>query len=208
MNYVHVRPLAGKILRPLALAGLLCAASAAQGAVSLSITDGVGDPHAISLTSGETFNLTISVIAQNSISGISYYLNAPGPGAGKFQITGRQNVGTVFSDWVTLPPQFTDVVLAETPSKDLGAEVPLGNPNVVPGTYFLANFTVSTAGIAPGIYTIVADRNLSMAMDNDFNVYDDVNSNTYTVTVVPEPGTAALTLGGLGLLGLRRRRVA
>jgi hypothetical protein len=74
------------------------------------------------------------------------------------------------------------------------------NDPLPPGSYFVSTVTlVPTSGAyTPGVYHIHLDSR-GIVADNNFNDHE-ITSNTFTVTVVPEPATVGLAvLGGVML---------
>ncbi len=83
---------------------------------------------------------------------------------------------------------------------------PFASLGLSPGSSF--NFDVYTSGGGGGDGAVDALANPSQSIADWGDPYDSVLQDTYTITVIPEPGTLALVgLGGLALVaGLRRRR--
>ncbi len=87
------------------------------------------------------------------------------------------------------------VPVANLSLEDLVVSVAANTPL---GTYMFKTSTISTAGAAA--YSDVVDSN--------GNAYEATSPGTFSITVVPEPGAAALLLAGailVGGAGLRRR---
>jgi MYXO-CTERM domain-containing protein len=173
----------------------------AHAVAGLSLTDSIGAPNAISISPGQSFSITMTLTATTEqLIGAGYSLVAPGAGAGKFTLVSRDVVGTPFSDLIVA--NVSNTTVSDVATVNLGGLVE--STPVQPGSYFLANYVISSsATLSPGIYTLQADPN-AVAPDPSFNSVP-LSTSTYQVTVVPEPGTAALALGGLGLLGALRR---
>jgi hypothetical protein len=92
---------------------------------------------------------------------------------------------------------------------DMGGVIANPNQPLPPGSYFVSTMSLSySASLAPGVYHIFFDSRTTV-VDGNFNDHG-VTANQFTVTIVPEPATAGLTvLGGVMLLGFvwRARRV-
>jgi uncharacterized protein (TIGR03382 family) len=184
----------------------LSVAPSATALTGISLLDSIGDPTKVSISPGDSFLVTLRLNASvEQLIGTTYSLVATGAGAGKFRLVARDVVGTVFSDLTT--PNISNTTLTEVASVDLGGTVQNFPTPAQPGNLFLADYTiVSDSTLAPGVYVLQAGTN-SIALDNAFNSLP-LSSSTYQVTVVPEPGTAVLAFGGLGVLSamMRRRR--
>jgi hypothetical protein len=174
----------------------------AHAAAGISLTDNIGDPTAISISPGQSFSITLRLSATTEqLIGAGYSLVAPGAGAGKFTLVSRDIVGTPFSDPVV--SNVSNTVLSDIATVNLGGLVD-ATP-VQPGSYFLANYVIaSSPTLSPGVYTLQGDPN-AVASDPAFTSIP-LSTSTYQVTVVPEPGTAALAFVGLGVLSALRRQ--
>ena len=86
---------------------------------------------------------------------------------------------------------------------DLGAAVHDVNMPVNPGTYQVSHITFSITGAAPGVYTFFTTTttprpsNVASGLD-EF----DIPRASFTITVVPEPSTFALSAFAGAVLGL------
>ncbi len=193
----------------IATAGFL-AHGAADAALSLSIADTIGDPLAITIAPGDTFTFKLSLVSTaESTVGLTYRFAAPGAGSGQFQIAARDTSTSSYSDLVT-----SDAIALNLPASlldpandaDLGALLAnIGTPNGI-GSFDVATLSFTAlVGIAEGVYTIQTTSD-SIATDEAFGEVP-LAPVSYTVTVVPEPGSALLGLAGFGVIaGLRRRR--
>src|SRR5215207_5897266 len=84
------------------LVALLGLNPTAEGAVSISLTDTIGDPGRISIVPGSSFTITLRLNATvEQLTGAGYSLVAPGAGAGKFTLVARNIGNTPFSDLQT-----------------------------------------------------------------------------------------------------------
>lgn len=80
---------------------------------------------------------------------------------------------------------------------------------IAPGTYTFTNVVLDTTGLAPGDYAVGAGLTGpgdDLTTGGGTSVASYYTFNGATITVVPEPGTAALLGLGLGLLGIVGRR--
>jgi uncharacterized protein (TIGR03382 family) len=181
-------------------------ASTASAVTAISLTDNLGDPGKVSISPGDSFVVTFRLSATTEqLLGTTYSIVAPGAGAGKFRISSRDVVGTLFSDLTA--SNVSNTTLTDSPTVDLGGLVANLALPAQPGNLFLADYTITAdPTLAPGIYFLQPGTN-SVALDSAFNSLP-VSTSSYQVTVVPEPGTAALAFGGAGVLSamMRRRR--
>ncbi len=191
---------------------------AAYGVQSLTFNDlGLGGGDAISGTynSTDTFSFDVSLTFSGYTStGLSFWLETATGFAGNLSITGV-TYGTAFPDPTqTLPdPAPFDVSSGAsagfmTEARDLGSTENAGP--VAAGTYFVAHITFSITGAAPGTYTLrstITSPHTSEVTDSGFQD-NSLGATSYTITIVPEPSTAALialTLAGVGVIAHRRR---
>lgn len=184
--------------------------ASAQNATATLFSGGLPS---ITITTTGTFTLDLNIATTFQSIGIDYFLYMlDSAGLGQFEISARNIDGSPFSvvdprpDIVGNPHGILDPVN----DFDLGGSIPnLQNP-LPAGSYFVATLTlIPTSGAyTPGVYHIHLDSRGNVA-DNNFNDHA-ITSNTFTITVVPEPATSALAaLGGVMLLAFvwRARRV-
>ena len=181
--------------------------------------DGNGTPDAGSYTPGSSFTFSINLGftpggAILNLEGFSYWFQQNNASPFNFSITLRDITGSMFTDLQT-PALTYPQSLAPSNVKDLGALLP-GPTGIGAGTYFVANITISIDPSAlPGVYTLqnVTSGGKTAFMFNDAGTGFAIPASAYTVTVlpVPEPGSIAFVVGGVGLLAanfIRRRRKA
>ena len=180
----------------LALFPLLASEKASAQNATATILNG-GLPGITLPFGGGTFTFDINIMTTFSSIGMTYFLQST-DGSGFFSLTGRNVVGSPFSD--VLPIMFP-VDLDPVTNVDLGGGVPDLNNPAPPGNIFIATFSLSySATLAPGVYHIFLDSRAIVA-DTNFNDHT-VTGNQFTVTIVPEPATVGLAvLGGVMLLG-------
>lgn len=197
--------------------GCLVAGWAFGANESLSLTSGGFN----SITTGSTSSFTLDVASSwtgYSSTGLSYWLQLPSTVASGFSLTGV-TYGTTFPDGNQTGPStvlFNDAVAADgaasgftIETRDLGSTTNFGDPSVAAGTYADTSMTVNLSGVAPGTYTLESTFGGSRPSEQteDLGGGNTAAHNfpvsTFTITVVPEPGTLSLLgLGGLGSLGL------
>jgi hypothetical protein len=154
----------------------------------------------------------------NQVTGVDFFFQIAGPAGGTdghFKITGRDLTGSAFPDTqsfdVTTSP---NNLLNPSNEDDLGGSVSNPNTPVSNGTFKVATFTLSVASGTPnGTYTLTTFSSPSttgygMNAAHSFNDHPFDQHASMTITVVPEPSSAALIAGGLIGLALRRRRYA
>jgi hypothetical protein len=87
---------------------------------------------------------------------------------------------------------------------DLGAAVHDVNMPVNPGTYQVSHITFSITGAAPGVYTFFTTTTTPLPSIVDDTGFHDrpLPQASFTITVVPEPSTFALSAFAGAVLGL------
>lgn len=206
------------------LVAWLLLASPASASVILSIQDdggdGDGDRSSIVLMAGGGFALEVNLqVDGEQVVGLGFWLREA-TSAG-FRIGGRQllsNVFTVPSSSVSeitnagdgIAPAGPDDRLDPQNDRDLGA-ISFGLAPFSGGTDLLMRLSIGTTGVALGSYTLgISPSAAGVSLEwvdpqFGFHPFDDATS-TYQVTIVPEPGTAALLAAGLlGISGAGRR---
>jgi PEP-CTERM motif len=188
---------------------------------SITVNDGVGTANAGTYTAGQTFQLAISVNPTNppeaNVIGFSYWFETSALNSSFFTITAKNLSGSPFSD----PNQtFTaggEAIVPGGNQHDLGGTLPdVTTPLASGQSYSGGLLTLQIAANTPaGVYTIstttinspggtfhTAGANPSEITDGAFAGHQVV-TETYTITVVPEPATWSLFgLGGIGSVGL------
>lgn len=191
--------------------GLLLTGSAR--ADSLSFLDAIGDPNSTTVSPGGFFQVTVLFNTMEPTTALTYYIDANGAGNNFFQLVGRNATGSTYSDLEFTDAQVTTPTAGRlNPRNDLNLGGIVADPNSPnpAGSYYVATLGLQAlSGIAPGTYTIAFDP-ASVGGDANFNDVPIAGLGTYSVTVVPEPSTWALGLGGLVALGavraVRRRQ--
>jgi hypothetical protein len=191
-----------------------CVAVSSAQTATFSYNDSNGVPNAGTYTPGSSFTFSITLAfapggTVANLEGLSYWFEQQNPSAPfNFAITNRNVSGSQFTllqtPGLTYPQNMTP-----TNANDLGASLPSGT-GIGQGNYFIANITVSiSATAAPGTYVI---ENTTTAAGKKSVISDDqghtfgIPQSTYTITVVPEPGTTALLLTGLAVAGIVWRK--
>jgi hypothetical protein len=174
----------------------------------ISFDDGVGPGNAGTYNSTDTFGLDIFLTWQGyNDYGLSLWLQTNA--APHILLTGF-TYGTTFEDptqpFIKYPLGFSVLqpnFLYTTPNpSDLGS-TPL-DPHaggVAPGTALVGHLSVSLTGLDPGTYVLQSDAtgpHTSVASSFDGVTFHDeaIPVATYTITIVPEPGTLALLIVG------------
>lgn len=193
-------------------------ARATAQTATFSYDDGNGVPNAGTYAPGSsfTFSITLNFAPGGNIAnleGLSYWFEQQNPNAPfYFAITTRNLSGSTFS--FQNPPSITfPQNLTPQNSTDLGAvrQEPTG---VGAGSYFVANLTISISPSAlPGSYIIenTTTGGKTSVITDDLGHTFSIPQSTYTITIVPEPGSLALVSTGIcvsasGLLLRRMRR--
>ena len=205
----------------LAAVAFICIFASARSSsgqtATFSYNDGSGAPNAGTYTPGSSFTFSITLAfapggTVANLEGLSYWFEQQSSSAPfNFAITNRDATGSQFNllqtPGLTYPQNMTP-----SSASDLGGSLQ-GVTGVGAGNYFIANITVSISGTAaPGTYII---ENTTTAAGKHSVISDDVGhtlaflQSTYTITtVVPEPGTTALVVAGVAVLGVAWRRRA
>jgi hypothetical protein len=183
-----------------------------NAAVTLGISDTSGDPISVSINPGDAFviNVNLTVSVPDDVIGVTFFLQSSGPSISVFSITGRSNIGTVFTDLQTAgsgPISAPGNLLDPSNNSDLGAS----EPNLTAqgaGNYFISNFTISSLVATPaGNYTLSFVPSTAVYVDGSFGTSSFDSLGSYTVEVIPEPTTMALFAASLtAVMVLRRRR--
>jgi hypothetical protein len=220
--------LSSKSLGIIASAALaaITAAPAARGAVSLSISDGDATPTSRVVTPGSTFTVTVSLLSTaEKLTGVDYYLQSTGAGAGKFRITDRNVGSSPFSDLLKADTGDNNLTLGVEDSTvsllnprnglDLGASINNVNAPLDPGAYTLASYTFSVpANLAPGTYLISTTSDAGTGYVGAAPLFPESGFNqqgTFTVTVnaptnpIPEPAGGMVLFAACGFVARRRR---
>src|SRR5690348_17212412 len=180
--------------------------------------DGNGVPNAGTYHPGDSFTFSISLAFApggtiTNLDGLSYWFQQKSP-ASPFiaSITLRDVTGSQFTDLQTPTLTYPQNLNPSNPN-DLGAAIPVGNPAVGSGLYFIDKITVKISDTAPIVGTFVLSDTLtggktSVISDSAGHTFAIAESD-YTITMVPEPGTwAAAILTLLALVYSQRRRFA
>ena len=184
-------------------------------------------PGSQSVPTGGSFNVSLAVsVPQGSgpsdVAGFDLYLVTAAANSGYFSITAATPTGPFNQfgpDDSTPDPLSTDTGTGYVQnSMNQGALANDGDAQTVPVTNLnLVNLTLSVGANTPvGTYTLqtsttpTAGAGFSDVTDSNGTPYEATSPGMFSITVVPEPATWAMMLGGIGLLGgswcLRRSR--
>src|SRR4051794_21300285 len=148
-------------LAVVALLSLLPTATA-LGTVILKMTDTNNGTGAVSVGSGLTFPVTVSVVASgagtaNATTGLDYYFQQiSGPANGVFSISSRDSTGSAYPDLNTPPDNAVagEVMNPRNPS-DLGGSTSPAGTSKANGTFLAAKYLLLVDPAAPaGTYLI------------------------------------------------------
>jgi PEP-CTERM motif len=198
---------------------LICSTLATAGAFAQSqsltlTTSGTGSTSG-SFNAGSVFSLDTSLTFSGYTSnGLSYWLQVPTALAPFITITSEQYF--TFTDSNNPGPKTFNSSLGAnfgflsgqgaSDSGDLGATSVGAGSDVAAGTYLVTTLSFSLSASAPNgtyqIRTTTLSPKISEAGDNTF-VAHNLPGSLYTITVIPEPSTLALLVGGVGLLAAR-----
>ena len=215
-----------KLVRRLTLLASLCGslflAAQADGAVLLTVTDTNGSPNSVdvdpNVPSSRFFSVDVFLTFTSlpaGITGVTYLFETPNAvDSSLFQITARNTAGGLFTGANLTTPDGTVLTLANAlldarNNNDLGGTVadPL-NECILPGTYFLATYTLEAKpALSAGNHVIQTALVSVTGCEPNFDEFP-VAAAGYTVRVVPEPAAGCLLALGCTLLGWARGRRA
>jgi hypothetical protein len=140
------------------------------------------------------------------------YLGTTSADAGLFTVTNASldpQFAYVFGPDFTLP---TNLETTSAPGLDFGLASTVSDTNLpAGGPYTLTTLTIQADnGLSPGDHTLTILTASAIADISDSPTYNLSTPVTFTIDIVPEPGTASLLLAGLLgclLLSPRVRRV-
>ncbi|MGB8168742.1 MAG: hypothetical protein WCF18_14695 [Chthoniobacteraceae bacterium] len=189
-------------------AGLLLA-SRADAAVSFSLSDTNGAPNSVTVAPGDSFSVQLQLTSTTELLlGLSYNLEAFGLASSQFRITDRSIGTSPFSDLTTtnaIALQASSALLDPINNADLGGTLADVFSPVGPGSFLVANYTIQALPTIAPDNTYNIGTAAGIATDDAFAGVAVTNA-TYSVSVIPEPGTAIFGLCVLGAFGARRRR--
>src|SRR5256885_4027218 len=194
------------------------AASASAQTAVFSFDDHSGTANAGTYNPGDSFTFSITLTfapggAVQNLDGLSYWFEQQNPSAPfYFSITNRDKTGSMFTDLQT-PGLVYPQNMTPANDKDLGAFLP--DAGVGAGVYFIANLTIKIdPTAASGTYQIentTTGGKTSIITDDQGHTFA-IPQAIYTITVVPEPSSIALSALGFTLVSgfvrgrFRRRR--
>ncbi len=170
-----------------------------------------------SLLPGSSFTLSLSLNFTSggniqNLAGLSYWLQTQNSNPPfYFALTNRDLSGSQFTDPQTPGITYPQSLQPDN-ANDLGALLPVGATPLASGFYPIAQLTFSISAMAtPGNYviqTIAGGPKNGVMNDSDGDTLS-IPSQSFSVNVVPEPGTLTLAVVAAltaGVVGCRRRR--
>lgn len=189
-------------------AGVLCifAAPIAQAQVTASLLDSTGDPHAVSVVPGATFDVFVQLDTNiNLSSGQFKLIETTSPVSGLFTLNSISAVNG-WADPPLLDPSPVGVPGSwpAGPDGDMGTVATDPVTGVGSGPMLLLHLAINGTA-APGIYTL--NLNDPIFGDTDFQPVATTLGIDYLVhvEVIPEPVSGTMAFLGF-LTGLMRRR--
>ncbi len=179
--------------------------ASAQTAV-FGFDDHNGAPDSGTYMPGDSFTFSITLTfapggTVQNLDGLSYWFEQQNPNAPfYFSITNRDKTGSMFTDLQT-PGLVYPQNMTPANDKDLGAFLP--DAGVGAGVYFIANLTIKIdPTAASGTYQIentTTGGKTSIITDDQGHTFA-IPQAIYTITVVPEPSSIALSALGFTLV--------
>ena len=179
--------------------------ASAQTAV-FGFDDHNGAPDSGTYMPGDSFTFSITLTfapggTVQNLDGLSYWFQQQSPVAPfYFSITNRDDTGSMFTDLQT-PGLVYPQSLTPANDKDLGAFLP--GSGIGAGAYFIANLTIKIdPSAAPGVYQIentTTGGKTSIITDDQGHTFP-IPQDVYTITVLPEPSSVALSAFGFSLV--------
>ena len=178
--------------------------------------DGSGPPAAGTYHPGDSFTFSISLAfapggSVVNLDGLSYWLQQSFPASSPFSysITLRNPTGSVFSELQTDPLSYPQN-LNPSNANDLGAAIPISDPAVGAGTYFVADITIqialNAATTGPFIISNVTSGAKTSFISDSFGHTFAIPEADYIITMIPEPATWLTPLLAFAALVLTQRQ--
>lgn len=189
----------------MASAMLITSAPPAWATVALTLSDGTEPAGSVEVMPGQSFDVAVSLVADEGVVGFTYFLSISAPGSGKFSIAARSiPPESPFQDKITADVAILlpDVALLDPHSnRDLGLLADIVSTDVPPGSYLVSTLTISTAAdLAPGTYTlsISGGENGVLQGSNASEMVLPIVPGSYTIVVPGDPGSGGGGGGGGG----------